>query len=380
MPPPGKSALRKSTGNRRASGVTDSQLDLRSMKDNRRSEGDSLTREKIKQMRGDSTSAISPPREKSATDIISMFNQKSSTPKPKPSDRLTSPVRTLNSARTSARNSPGVSPVSSPTKSKHFPGSGHDGYLRSRQNSHGGKSVDSEKTVDIGNEHGAQHGKDVVLRHKPRSSRERPGMKHRPKSLIVPLTSSLDDKISAHLHHPHSDTELEDEEKFDEEITTTRESLYHDKSKRRSLPVSLKSDLGTLAETNTSVVVRDILIDDTAQNNNGSPCGEATVRNPSEVVLDKIDVTYVGKRIVVNTRLSDVVENTAANACDSASGKPDGHTETQLESKLQGKDCSEETNVQHWNGRNSPPERDVEIPPVKLVMLILIINLPPAVA
>lgn len=268
MPPPaGKTARKSASGNRRGPGVAESQLDLRSIKENRAIEDDLQSRDRVRQLRGSSTSSISPTdREKTTSDLISLFNQRSSTPKPKTDVRSASPVNMARNTRTGQRNSPVVSPVSSPTKHRPPMGVWKDDKV-------GGSSLKPREEHEQ-----KSSSKDLAVKRRPRKSGERPQLRNRPRSLIIPTQTSLDDLISAHLNQAHSDTELDDESKG-EQISKRRKFVREEKPARRSLPVSpLNPALETLVESgNSSLIVRDINIDDSLKSTSRKSWVENTV-------------------------------------------------------------------------------------------------------
>ena len=299
MPPPaGKTARKSAAGNRRGPGVAESQLDLRSIKENKAFEDDLQSKDRVRQLRGSSTSSISPTdREKTTSDLISLFNQRSSTPKPKTDVRSASPVTMVRSTRTGHRNSPGVSPVSSPTKHKPPMGVWKDDKV-------GGSLLKPREEHE-------QTGspKDLAVKRRPKKAGERPRLQNRPRSLIIPTQTSLDDLISAHLNQAHSDTELDvDDESKDEQITKRRKFVREEKPARRSLPVSpLSPALETLVESgNPSLIVRDIDIDDSLKSTSRKSWAENTVIFAEHKAEDpditptvrNVSATVVGKESV----------------------------------------------------------------------------------
>jgi len=229
--PPGK-VNRKITGARRGSGITaESHTDLRSVKEGKQSD-DLFTKDRIKQLRTSSSSSISPTdREKSASDLISMFNLRSSTPKQKPDLSLNIQLIGAKGNRTVSGRSPGISPVTSPIKAKpsHF--------------------KDPKETPT-----------QSVTRRRPKKPGDRPRLQNRPRSLVLTSHISLEDMIKDHCGQPHSDTEIDDDVNL-RNLPPNQRPMADEKpaKKVRQATENIKELIGT------SLIVRDIDIDDSVK-------------------------------------------------------------------------------------------------------------------
>ena len=223
---------RKITGARRGSGIlAESHTDLRSVKEGKQSD-DLFTKDRIKQLRTSSSSSISPTdREKSTSDLISMFNLRSSTPKQKPDLPLNNQLIGAKGNRTTSGRSPGISPVTSPIRAKpsHF--------------------KDQKETPT--------HS---VTRRRPKKPGDRPRLQNRPKSLVLTSQISLEDMIKDHLNQPHSDTEIDDDVSL-ENLPPKQRPIADEKpaKKVRQTTENVRELIGA------SLIVRDIDIDDSVK-------------------------------------------------------------------------------------------------------------------
>ena len=164
-----------------------------------------------------------------------MFNQRSSTPKQKLDLPLSSPVIGSKSNRSLQNRSPGISPVSSPVKSK---------------------SVLSQFKDEKSTNHETQN----VVRRKPRKQGDRPRVQNRPKSLMLPPHGSFDEMLKDHYNQTHSDTEVDDESKS--EKLSKKDKLTEEEKPARKLRQSIETVKDI---SNTSLIVRDIDIDDSVK-------------------------------------------------------------------------------------------------------------------
>ncbi|XP_065055995.1 mitogen-activated protein kinase-binding protein 1-like isoform X4 [Rhopilema esculentum] len=181
----------RKTNHRRGSGISaDSSSELRVIKEKKIPEDDFQSRDRVKYLRASSTSSAE--HEKSASELINLFNLRSSTPKHKldlPFSQVGKPIKSYKQ-----RSSPGVSPVSSPTKLK------QSWNQLKEDKTHEGIPANSMK--------------EMAVKRRPKAD-DRPRFRSRPKSLVLPLQTSLDELIEVHCSKTNSDSELNDDCKLE---------------------------------------------------------------------------------------------------------------------------------------------------------------------
>ena len=215
-------------------------MDLRVVKEGKLSE-DLLTKDRVKHIRGSSSSSISPSeREKTTSDLISLFNMRSSTPKQKPELHFNNQSMAVKATKPFSNRSPGISPVTSPVRAKHSLSHFRD-----------------EKPLSQVHKESPTHN---VPRRKPKKSGDRPRLQNRPKSLVLTSQISLEEVVRNHCSQPHSDTEIDDDVKM-EKLTLNQGPVAEEKpaKKSRQIAENVKEPI------TTSLIVRDIDIDDSVK-------------------------------------------------------------------------------------------------------------------
>lgn len=235
-------------------------MDLRSVKEGKLCD-DIPTKDRVRQLRGSSSSSISPTEHKKSTsDLISLFNQRSSTPKQRLEPQVNSHQIGVKHTKPFSSRSPGISPVTSPVRTK--PSLGHFREDKPAQN---------QRESPVHN----------VARRKPRKSNDRPRIQNRPKSLVLTSRVSLEELIKDQCNQVHSDTEIDDEVKL-ESLSANRRRTEEEKPAKKSHQVMENAK----EMKNASLVVRDIDIDDSVKSSDSKKSWlENTViftENPSE--------------------------------------------------------------------------------------------------
>ena len=214
-------------------------MDLRSVKEGKLFD-DVPTKDRVKHLRGSSSSSISPTeRERSASDLINLFNQRSSTPKHRLELQVNNHQIGVKNTKPLSSRSPGISPVTSPVRIK--PQLGH---------------FREDKPTQNQRESPAQH----VVRRKPKKSNDRPRMQNRPKSLVLTSQISLEEMIKDHYNQAHSDTEIDDEVKLKSSPGNQRRTVDEKPAKKSRQIVENVREM-----KNASLIVRDIDIDDSVK-------------------------------------------------------------------------------------------------------------------
>ena len=201
------------------------------IKENKIPEDDFQSRDRVKHLRASSTSSAE--HEKSTSELINLFNLRSSTPKHKldlPFSQVGKPIKSYKQ-----RSSPGVSPVSSPTKLK------HSWNQLKEDKTHEGIPANSMK--------------EGAVKRRPKAD-DRPRIRSRPKSLVLPLQTSLDELIEAHCSKTNSDSELNVDCKL--ESKKKAHTRVDDEKPCKSFAESSQSKVNS---NKASVIVRPIEIE-----------------------------------------------------------------------------------------------------------------------